>query len=1652
MPKQKLPEVNYLIDGYLDGPKEISLGVYTIIANKNKEVKILVPEISKLGSDKKRVLFSDLSHFLISNFDDNNIPSTIILDSDKITADGEVLARKRDGKWVSNKSVIELIKQQCFYDFYTKNINNSNEGMNSNNTYGIRLSRYTDSLSKRYFSDVINRYINIDLSSYEGSSAENKKVIQQHIKIIKNAISNSYTRLEEVPERIVIKNNPSDSTMPYIYSRSGDLYLSKKPDRSYVFEKIDFSAYEHSLSEEYQRLSAIKNPNAKIKKEIETVSELYKLLSEYNKSSIEFSTGKANGQQPISSINYLMRILDNISLWSRSNKVIIDLLSDVERYKENILPMGSIDSDYFTHDADTYHRELGVDSDPVLADKLFEFERKLQIAESVIDQVRADKGQSESLIIIHKDELAPFFSKSDGSIIKSLVLKAATDNVINKLFKEYVNTIKKDPALSQGKNWITDIHNSDKQFSDSLTTKIAELHPKKNKPITRWPLLTEKVEINEYARVTKSNYEFQIIFQLSHDKLVADSAVKLAGKHHQGATSVIVQLDANGSYRTFGVDAATGLFNLLEEHAFIDLLKQRVNNGKTKLRWQLVGHGEGIKNQESTTLAGQQPDQLANNLGQFYRKLQQHQVDIKPQQISLVGCKMTGFENVQQSFAYQFMKVMGNNGIKSTLSATTKAITVDQEGHKPVVTAREGNSLVTNNAKVIFKWSEQGEIEHQFKAKSKFEYHENINKLNSLSDKNINQPIPESSPSINKTVVHEASATNKLAKIGPKVGRVMQGYGVISALRQVADYNRRVNSGELPPEQIAQMEQDLALTFGAIVSDFSIDGAQYGLNSKLGQGLLKHSKVAAGARVGMPVLSALSSCFDIYQAYNAFSKLAVESDSHSQRDLVVSGVFSTVNASIGIGMGIAMAIGGSLATYAGPVGMIAAVAMLAASQIYSAVTQIERIRDILPEMTIGERIENGLRLFFDMPVTEDIANKVNAKNAQKVRQYILEQQHHTYQELLKNSVDKDTLFYSRGDIRLHEIIHTRPSTSDTTIDYSPGLLGMGRPTVSRNNSSLIATEYKNYSLDEIQGVNDTIVADEYSDGTDNSVVRVGNIEYPVRPDKVLAQNKAALFSLGSGDDTARGYKNKSNVFMVEQGYKEFTGGNQSDTFIFNNPDIGGRVSQLDGGEGSDTIILAEPKSDDISNNVNLTSGVYTQLSTGKVQHIAKLSNIENIISHKSTNDTIIGNNQDNYLNGLGGKDTIFGYGGNDFIALQAGFAAGGDGIDTYHILQNSTEKTVEVIIAESSESLTSRTETSNILLDYSVEQITSLRRTGNGMLFELDNNNGSLTKLVLNDCYQSVEGKLLRVLDYNFITNDGFILTPQWPTELQKATEWFHPIMLAQYFPQSDRRYNGLLDKYHSQEITVRFELDGEKNGHSVTHLIKQPSGEELILAETVLPPVIRLSVYDMPILMGYLPNYELLGDDRRNVFLAKQNNGLLVGGGGSDDYIIQYNPANPMEIVIDNYDSEQAIDTLIFEGVEAYEFVATADEQDVILTHREKPAEYNHVRLVNYLQDEKYRHLALMDSSDPLMRKDNTLTGVRIHQIEVDTNGKPTVTPRFIPLATDDVNLNTHLVQLSELMASMPVTERIAVSDNYHQGLKNSGTHLTINTELSAA
>ncbi|MBS0057758.1 C80 family cysteine peptidase, partial [Yersinia sp. Marseille-Q3913] len=749
MPNKKLAAIDYLQSGFFFRVNELSRGVYIIIIDNKEKAKILIPEIPKLGSAAQKDVFINLNTFLSSNFDESNIPSSIILENDIITGNGKVLATKENGEWIGNKSAIELIKgPQYFYDFYTRNITEMNEGMNSNKTYGIRLTQMPMTSPYRINSDLINKYINIDLSSYDGSNDEKQKLIQQHIKVVKNAISNSFFSLEEMPQRIVIKNNPSDSTIPYVVNEDRDIYLSKKPNGNYVFEKIDFAKHVDSLSKEYQRLSLIESKDVKLNNEFESVKRLYNLMSEYKKQSADVPEATVSRKRTDYPLDYMANNLEHDLLRGVKNKVINKLLNDLNFYKEKIINAKHVTDESFKYDAKESYQKSGVDGKDDLS--LFEFERKLSVTKSVIDQVKADPKMIDKLIKSHRNELAPFFSKSNDRIYKSLIRKTATDREFNSGFDVYIDKVKKDFDLSFKRNWVKDVYNNEGKFSSRLVAKLTEVYPIIYKPVTDWSLPTETVNINEYATVTKSNYDFQIIFQLRDDKLVADSAVKLAGKHHQGATSVIVQLSGDGSYHTLGVDPATGNFKLLEEHAVIDLLKKRVNSGKAKLRWQLVGHGNGTEDKQSTTLAGQQPGKLAKNLSKVYRDLQQHQVDIKPQQISLVGCNLAGLADAPSSFAYQFTEAMKDNGIKSTVSATTKAITVDKEGHKSVVTVKKNNSLVIKNAKISFKWNEQGKVEYQYNDKKKFEHHKEINQVNSLSDSNLSKPQPESSPSITK--------------------------------------------------------------------------------------------------------------------------------------------------------------------------------------------------------------------------------------------------------------------------------------------------------------------------------------------------------------------------------------------------------------------------------------------------------------------------------------------------------------------------------------------------------------------------------------------------------------------------------------------------------------------------------------------------------------------------------------------------------------------------------------------------------------------------------------------------------------------------------------------------------------------------------------
>lgn len=79
-------------------------------------------------------------------------------------------------------------------------------------------------------------------------------------------------------------------------------------------------------------------------------------------------------------------------------------------------------------------------------------------------------------------------------------------------------------------------------------------------------------------------------------------------------------------------------------------------------------------------------------------------------------------------------------------------------------------------------------------------------------------------------------------------------------------------------------------------------------------------------------------------------------------EILLPAGLSTINATIGLGVAFAMAMGDCCySCWAGR--YCPGFTMIIVGDIYSAVSQIERIRDIVPDMTGSQRFENGLRLF-----------------------------------------------------------------------------------------------------------------------------------------------------------------------------------------------------------------------------------------------------------------------------------------------------------------------------------------------------------------------------------------------------------------------------------------------------------------------------------------------------------------------------------------------------------------------------------------------------------------------------------------------------------------------------------------------------------------
>lgn len=1180
-----------------------------------------------------------------------------------------------------------------------------------------------------------------------------------------------------------------------------------------------------------------------------------------------------------------------------------------------------------------------------------------------------------------------------------------------------------------------------------------------------------------------------------------------------------------------------------------------------------------------------------------------------------------------------------------------------------------------------------------------------------------------------------------------RMGYVMQGYGLISAFRLVADYQRRLSLGELTADQDKEMQQQLVLVWGGMGANTATSALQFAfrtwgiryLQKIIGNSavltptilskitLLKHHptllfnsrflkdlrqlairQAASGiARFTLPILAVITCGIDIYQAYYAFSRLANETDPHIRRDLMVSGIFSTINAAIGLGVAISMAVGGTAGIIAGPVGIILAATMMVAGEIYSAVSQIERVRDIIPEMTGGQRFENGLRLFLKFPLAPGVDNQIRYN---QTLSYIQQQQHDYYQTLLARGLGVDTLFYSRGEIILKGIPFINRDDRSPFVQITEKIRAfLGDPLENARIYAEYAERGKHeyYQLDNIKSVNDTIIADNTHHESNASVVRIeelnfhhnlselnresvkgdfilhgdldrngvndfiivygkchtyfastrnslgfssledyidrwhyeidiflantdggynkisqvlpseklpfaifekefynmafpllgdfngdgvseiiifshngmtiynydavlfpqsggingftshsrefinpikrslygGNsLDYPYslvcdinrdglddmllinktgemlqllgnrnhifdqskmklptelygllfslnphrsqlqladlnddgfldliiilndgryfrawgkevagsytfdtplmvntitfreeegnrvryRQNRLakIGQNKiislyqneqgshnllslskqgelqahplsevkendvAALFDLGGGDDIAEGYSKKKNIFTIGEGYKKYKGGENADTFILTQF-IGSNVHILNGGGGNDTVSLGEALDNNVNSIIDINSGYYSQVFHNREKRVALLYDFENVIGHESVNDKIMGTDLDNYLNGVGAEDEIYGHAGNDVLALEAGIANGGQGLDSYYILKNSRDYPVEIRIEEVRESNSEKLPTSNILLEHNLNEIISIELDELDILINLRSDDGYITEVRLVGVFEILDDYKKQVLSFNIQTVDGFTLTPLWPTFFKEDSE-FSPEMVAYYLPLTDRGYKHLLGKNNPESMVVQFSLGHYQQRDTVTHISRTEGEKDKILRQCILPNFITLSPREHALLMGFLPHYELLGDQNDNIFQALKGQGLLAGYGGNDTYFIQEDMDNPREIRIDNYDDSLATDTLLLASWLLSDIIIEADGDDVLLHHREQSEKHQRIRLLSYMADDRYRHLIITDKSGQSQYRDPTTGEFVYYRVDIDNDNRP--------------------------------------------------------------
>nr|CAH7726410.1 unnamed protein product [Callosobruchus chinensis] len=468
----------------------------------------------------------------------------------------------------------------------------------------------------------------------------------------------------------------------------------------------------------------------------------------------------------------------------------------------------------------------------------------------------------------------------------------------------------------------------------------------------------------------------------------------------------------------------------------------------------------------------------------------------------------------------------------------------------------------------------------------------------------------ESQSLVNKLIGNQ-KVMNHLSKVGKISGMTMHGMMAKNVLADFlnGDYQGvAINIGFIAGGQ----------GFAKVAEAASLKGLKLASEGKL--------LLGTSLRAASPFLARGTSAFVVYDLVNQV-KAFKNGTEEALVGVVGDSIYLGVDAAE-IGVEVAEAFGAleGVSSVTGPIGAAIGAVVFVGTDIYMAVKRVDKIDEII-HLTGKEGFVEGLRAFIGMEPEQYIGELMGEKQAndQLVKQGL---------EYLKQH--NDTQRYVFPAVNVKEECERVPSLQGAQYGLREEKCRYSKA-VDLNNTVLLDRK--------VNGIKWSRTKPDNPKGGEIFCFPQGDYQPASNYGLYLCRNAIGitdlstekrenytLIDLGKGDDYSKGFLNSPNIFVVDNGFKRYYGGNKDDIFILQGNFIEGYIN---GGDGVNTVDLEKFAPEVRSIEVRLGRSGYISYINNNSSF--GMENINRISGRKNKSDIITCDYDTKYVDGQGGE-------------------------------------------------------------------------------------------------------------------------------------------------------------------------------------------------------------------------------------------------------------------------------------------------------------------------------------------------------------------------------------------------------------------------------